>query len=68
MSSELENALVSTLIGLQKRFRFLDDIIVVNIGSKSEHLNYLTKLLKKTYDSNLGINLEKCHLPQSENE
>ena len=53
MPAEFQKAMDYTLISLRNSFCFIDDIISVSTGSESEHLNYLTKSLKKTKDDNL---------------
>ena len=46
----------------------MDDIIIVNRGSKEEHLKLLYKCFKKLDEDNLRINVSKCHFAKTEIE
>ena len=46
MLAEFQKAMDYTLIGLQNTYCFLDDIIIVNTGTETDHLAYVTKCLK----------------------
>ena len=46
MLAEFQKAMDYTLIGLQNTYFFLDDIIIVNTGTETDHLAYVTKCLK----------------------
>ena len=63
---EFQKATDCTLVGLQNTYCFLDDIIIVNTGSESDHLSYVIKGLKKLDDDNLRINLQMCHFAKTE--
>ena len=69
MPAEFEKAMDYTLIGLigsQKTYRFLDDILIVSKGSLTEHKSYVKKCLQRLDDENLRINLPKCHFGKLE--
>ena len=57
-----------TLVGLQNTACFLDDIIVINRGSKEEHLKLVYKCLKKLDEDNLRINLPNGYFAKTEIE
>ena len=57
-----------TLVGFQNTYCFLDDIIVVSPGSKEDHLNLVSKRLKKLDEDNLLINLPKCNFAKTKIE
>ena len=68
MPAELQRAIDYTLVGLQKTYCLLADIIVISTGSESGHLSYVTKCLKKLNEDNLQINLQNCHFAKTEND
>ena len=43
MPAEFQKAMDYTLVGLQNTYCFLDDIIIVSMGSESDHMTYVTK-------------------------
>ena len=45
---------------------FLDDILIVSKGEKTEHEKLVLIVLKKLDDENLALKLVKCELFQSE--
>ena len=51
--AEFYKAMDYTLIGLQKIYCFLDDIILVGTGSETDHLAYVTKFPKKLDEDKL---------------
>ena len=61
MPAEFRKALDYTLVGLTNTYCFLDDIMVVNKGSKESHIKYAYKCLQELDADNLRINLSKCH-------
>ena len=67
MPADFQKARDYTVLGLKNTFCFLDDIIVVNTGSESKHINYVTKCLKKLVNSELewlrynSFKQEFCH-------
>ena len=69
MPAEFQKKMDYTLIGLQNTYCFLGDIIIVNAGTETDHLAYVTKCLKKLDEDNLRIkNLQKCHFAKTEIE
>ena len=46
MPAEFQKAMDYTLVGLQNTYCFLDDIIIVSSGTKTDHLAYVKKRLK----------------------
>ena len=68
MPAEFQKAMDYALIGLQHIYCFFDDIIIVSIGTETDHLAYVTKCLKKLDKDNLRINLQKCHFAKTETE
>ena len=68
MPAEFQKAMDYTLVGLQKTYCFLDDIIFVSTGSESDHLSFITKCLKNIDEDNLRNNLQKCHFAKTEIE
>ena len=68
MSAEFQKAMDYTLVDLQNTYCFLGDIIIVSIGSESDHLSYVTKCLKKLDEDKLRINLQKCLFAKTETE
>ena len=68
MPVEFQKAMDYCLIGLHNTYCFLDDIIIVNTGTETDHLAYVTKCLKKLDEDNLRINLQKCHFAKTEIE
>ena len=66
MPAEFQKAMDYTLIGLQNRYCFLDDILIVSKGSLNEHTSYVMKCLQRLDDENLRINLPKCHFGKLE--
>ena len=68
MPAAFQKVMDYTLVGLQKTYCFLDDIIVVSRCSKEDHLKLVYKCLKKLDADNLRINLPKCHFAKTEIE
>ena len=68
MPAEFQKARDYTHVDLQNTQCFLGDIIIVSIGSKSDHLSYVTKCFKKLDEDNLRMNLQKCHFAKTETE
>ena len=66
MPVEFRKAMAYKIVGLQKTYCFLDDIIIDSKVSESDHLSYVTKCLKKLDEANLRINLRKCHFEKTE--
>ena len=66
MPAEFQKAMDYTLMGLQNRYCFLDDILIVSKGSLNEHKSYVMKCLQQLDDENLRINLPKCHFGKLE--
>ena len=68
MPAEFQKAMDYTLAGLQNTYCFLDDIIIVSIGTETDHLAYVTKCLKKLDEDNLRVNLQKIYFAKTEIE
>ena len=68
MLAEFQKAMDYTLTGLQNTYCFLGDIIIVSTCTDADNLAYVFKCLKKLYDDNLRINLQKCHFTKTEIE
>ena len=68
MPAAFQKVMDYTLVGLQKTYCFLDDIIIVSRGSKEELIKLVYKCLKKLDEDNLRINLPKCHFAKTESE
>ena len=60
MPATFQKTIEKTLEGINSKFEFLDDILVITKGSLSEHENELNKILEKLDKENLAINLKKC--------
>ena len=46
--------------GINSKFAFLDEILVITKGALNEHENELDKILEKPDKENLAVNLQKC--------
>ena len=68
MPAEIQKKMDYTLLGLQNTYCFLDNIIISGTGTKTDHLAYVTKCLKKLDEDNLRVNLQECHFAKTENE
>ena len=55
-----------TRVGLQNKYCFLDDSIIVSAGSECDHVIHVSKCQKKLNESLLCINLQKGHLDKTE--
>ena len=66
MPAEFQKTADYTLVGLQNTYCFLDDNIIVSTGSESDHLSYVIKCLKKLFEDNWRINLQKCLFAKTE--
>ena len=67
-SAESKKAMDYTLAGLQNTHCFLNDIIIVRMGSESELLSYVSKCIKKLDEDNMRINFQKRHFFKTEIE
>ena len=67
MPAEFQKTMDYTLVGLQNTYCFLD-IIISSTGTKTDHLAYVTKCLKKLDEDSLRVNLQECHFAKTENE
>ena len=68
MPAAFQKVMDYILVEIQKTHCFLDDIILVNRGSKKEHLKLVYKYLKTLDEDNLRINLPKLHFAKTEIE
>ena len=68
MPAEFQKALDYILVGHQKTYCFLDDIIFVITGPECDHLSYVIKCLKMLDEDNLRINLQYYHFAKTEIE
>ena len=60
MPATFQKTIDKTLEDKNSKFAFLDDILVITMGSLNEHENELNKILEKLDKENLAINLQKC--------
>ena len=60
MPATFQKTIDKTLEGIDSKFAFLDDILVITKGSITEHEKELNKILKKLDNEGLAINLQKC--------
>ena len=60
MPATFQKTIDKTLEGINSKFGFLDDILVITKGSLNEHEKELNKILEKLDKENLAINLQKC--------
>ena len=56
IAAEFQKSIDYTLVGLQNKYCYLDDIIEVTTGSEYDHINYVIKCLKKLDKNILRIN------------
>ena len=68
MPAEFQKALNYIVVGHQKTYCFLDDIIIVITGPKCDHLSYVIKCLKILDDDNFRIILQNYHFAKTEIE
>ena len=66
MTEALRKVMHNTLVALDIKHCFLENIIAVSPGSKEDHLKLVNKDLKKLNDDNLRINLPKCQFVKTE--
>ena len=60
MPATFQKTIDKTLAGINSKFAFLDDILVITNGSLNEHENELDKILEELDKENLAINLQNC--------
>ena len=58
MPATFQKTIDKTLEGIESKFAFLDDILVITKGTINEHENELDKILSKLDKENLAINLQ----------
>ena len=68
MPAEFQRAMDCTLAGLNNRFCFFDDILIVSRGGIEQHLDLVRKILFGLDQENLRINLAKCHFAKDKIE
>ena len=68
MPATFQKTIDKTLEGMNSKFAFLDDILVITKGSLNEHENELNKILEKLDKENLAINLQKCEFGKNKIE
>ena len=56
-----------TVEGIHSRFTFLDDILVITIGSIHNHETKLDKIMNKLENEGLAISLKKCEFAYKQN-
>ena len=53
-----------TLVNINSVFVYIDDMLIVTKGTKSEHLNKVREVMKVLDETNLQLKAEKCVLAQ----
>ena len=66
MPAEFKKAMSRTVNHAKNTFCFLDDILIVSKGEKTEHEKLVLNVLKKLDEKNLALKLVKCEFFQSE--
>ena len=64
MPATFQKTIDKTLEGIQSKFAFLDDFLVITKGSIRDHEKELDKILKRLDNEGLAINLQKCEFAQ----
>ena len=58
---------MNTILATEKSvFAFIDDILIVTTGKKSDHLEHVKKILKRLDDENVRLKLEKCEFAEKD--
>ena len=60
MPLEIQKAMNYTLLGPQKTFWFLDDILLVSKDTEDKHKKYIFDCRPRPAEKNIRINLLKC--------
>ena len=66
MPATFQKTVDKTLQNIKTKFAYLDDILVITKGSLQDHENELDKIVKKLYEENVAINLQKCEFAKNE--
>ena len=64
MPTEFQKLMDLTLVNINSVFVYIDDILIVTKGTKSEHLNKVREVMKVLDEANLQLKAEKCVLAQ----
>ena len=65
MPATFQKTIDKTLEGINSKFAFLDDILVITKGSLNKHENELSEILEKLDKENLAINLQTNYRKQT---
>ena len=65
MPASFQKTIDKTLDGINSKFAFLDDILVITKGSIREHELELDKILNRRNNEGLAINLQKCEFAKN---
>ena len=65
MPATFQKTIDKTLDGINSKFAFLDDILVITKGSIREHELELDKILNRLNNEGLAINLQKCEFAKN---
>ena len=60
MPSEFQKAMDCTLQGIPRTIRYLDDILVVSMGTLSQHNEIVHKVLSRLDEEGFALKLSKC--------
>ena len=60
MPTEFQKAMDRTLLNLANTFCFLDDILIVSVGSVVEHNKIVEEVLKGILEEGFSLKLSKC--------
>ena len=63
MLADFQKAIDLTITNCDNIIAYLDDILIVTVGSKEEHKKHLRKVLTKLNDKNLAILIENADSP-----
>ena len=65
MPATFQKTIDKTLEGIQSKFAFLDDILIITKGSLNDHEHEIDKVLKLLDKENLAIKLQKCEFAKT---
>ena len=68
MPATFQKTIDKTLEGINSKFAFLNDILVITKGALNEREDELDKILEKLDKENLAINLQKCEFGKNTKE
>ena len=68
MPTEFQKAMDRTLDGCLNTLAYLDDVLIVSIGSLEKHNELVEKVLKRLFDEGFSLGLHKCEFSVHEIE